>query len=383
MLCTGLRSSNPKVTGHRCEGVEMALVPDVPRGTVDVEGDEDSLDVRIDPAPADILPDEHGVTLLADVMLHARADTVATLLVRAGDEPPLRRAHGARRGRGAHPPRASGGPPLRRAESTLASGETLHLTVMASETETGIAWLEGQAAVGGMGMGGAAEAADGTCAADRRRGSPARGPGLRDRRGVRAGTRGRQRDRRHRRVRRERTVHRRVPSDPPGSLPPHPSAAPSCRTHPCTAPAPVPRAAGNGPARAGSGLPAGGMDGATPVPAVVDAEVPSRVVAGVAFDAVVRLSLEDLAPTAGTARRKTRARFDPSRDIDVAMQLRGLAFADGTPSVITTSLPAKGEDPRRLVFRLVPDAPGRGHITVTFTQPPVVGAARRPGAEHT
>ncbi|MFK4837322.1 hypothetical protein ACI3KY_16475, partial [Microbacterium sp. ZW T2_14] len=136
----------------------MALVPDVPRGTVDVEGDGDSLDVRIDPAPADILPDEHGVTLLADVMLHARADTVATLLVRAGES--LHYAALTVRDGVAELIRLE-----RRADRlfaagiALASGETVHLSVMVSETETGIAWLEGQAAVGGMGMGGAAEAA--------------------------------------------------------------------------------------------------------------------------------------------------------------------------------------------------------------------------------
>ncbi|MFC0198638.1 CHAT domain-containing protein, partial [Microbacterium arthrosphaerae] len=109
-----------------------------------------------------------------------------------------------------------------------------------------------------------------------------------------------------------------------------------------------------------------------PVPAFVDAEIPSGIVAGVAFDAVVRLSLAELASTPGTSRRRTRARFDPSRDIEVSVQLRGLALAGGAPSTVTTTLPTTADQPRRLVFRLVPDAPGRGHITVTFTQPPVV-----------
>ena len=136
----------------------MALVPDVPRGTVDVEADGDSLDVRIDPAPADVVPDERGVTLLADVMLHARAATVATVLVRGGDDfhyavltvrdgiaelIPLERLRDRRFG----------------TRIALAAGETLHLTVMASEAEAGIAWLQEQAAVGGMGMGGESEAA--------------------------------------------------------------------------------------------------------------------------------------------------------------------------------------------------------------------------------
>ncbi|GAA5093315.1 hypothetical protein GCM10025760_23300 [Microbacterium yannicii] len=331
----------------------MGLVPDVPRGTVDVEGDGDSLDVRIDQAPADVVPDEHGVTLLADVVLHARADTVVTLLVRAGDgfhyaaltvrdgiAELIRLEHQGDRRFGAR--------------IALASGETLHLTVMASGAEAGIAWLEAQAAVGGMGMGGATEVAEEPAVPTADAAPP---PATPDFEGDGAfapepvddgpigGTGG-------------------FRSRSPGLAPPAPAPA---------APGPVPAAPpATAPPAPAPSSPTGGMDGATPVPAVVDAEVPSRVVAGVAFDAVVRLSLEDLAPTAGTARRQARARFDSSRDIDVAMQLRGLAFADGTPPVITTSLPARGEDPRRLVFRLIPDSPGRGHITVTFTQRPVV-----------
>ena len=108
------------------------------------------------------------------------------------------------------------------------------------------------------------------------------------------------------------------------------------------------------------------------MPAFVDAEIPARLVVGVEFDAVVRLSREDLVPTAGTARQKATARFDPTREIEVGVQLRGLAFADGTLPVVTTTLPATPDETRRLVFRLRPEEPGRGHITVTFTQPPVV-----------
>ncbi|MDQ7878250.1 CHAT domain-containing protein [Microbacterium sp. QXD-8] len=320
----------------------MALVPDVPRGTVDVEGDGDSLEVRIDRAPPDVVPDEHGVTLLADVVLHARAGAgaVATVLVRGGDDVHYA-ALTVRDGIAELIPLERQGRHLYGARIELASGETLHLTVVASDSETGIAWLEEQVAVGGMGMGGgpesATEAAPPPAAPDFETGEAFEpGPVIG---GIGGGLGGRSPGL--------------APAAPP---PPAPAPAPPVSA----APAPAP------------GSPTTSLDGATPVPAVVDAEVPSRVVAGVAFDAVVRLSLEDLVPTAGTAHKKTRARFDPSRDIDVGVQLRGLAFADGTPSVVTTSLPAKGDDPRRLVFRLVPDAPGRGHITVTFTQPPVV-----------
>ncbi|WP_349426324.1 CHAT domain-containing protein [Microbacterium sp. LWS13-1.2] len=321
----------------------MALVPDVPRGTVDVDGDGDSLDVRIDAAPPDVVPDEHGITLLADVMLHARADTVATVLVRGGDDVHYA-ALTVRDGIAELIHLERRGDHLYGARIHLIIGETLHLTVVASDFETGIAWLEEQVAVGGMGMGGgpesAAEAVPPPAVPEFETGGafemgPLGGGG------IGGGIGGRS-----------------------------PGLAPAAPTPPAPAPsAPPPAAASPVPA---PGAPAAGLDGATPVPTVVDAEVPSRVIAGVAFDAVVRLSLEDLVPTAGTAHKKTRARFDPSRDIEVGMQLRGLAFADGTPSVITTSLPAEGDDPRRLVFRLVPDAPGRGHITVTFTQAPVV-----------
>jgi hypothetical protein len=318
----------------------MALVPDVPRGTVDVEGDGDSLDVRIDPAPPDVVPDEHGVTLLADVMLHARADTVATVLVRGGDDIHYA-ALTVRDGVAELIHLEPQGDHLHGARIDLASGETLHLTVVATEVETGIAWLEEQVAVGGMGMGGGPEAAA----------EPAPPPALPDFETGEAFEPG--------------PVGGGIGGIGGGFGGRSPGLAPAAPAPPVPAPAPA------APAPA-PGSPTTGLDGATPVPAVVDAEVPSRVVAGVAFDAVVRLSLEDLVPTAGTAHKKTRARFDPSRDIEVGMQLRGLAFADGTPSVVTTSLPAKGDGPRRLVFRLVPDAPGRGHITVTFTQPPVV-----------
>ncbi|HKP08766.1 MAG TPA: CHAT domain-containing protein, partial [Microbacterium sp.] len=93
---------------------------------------------------------------------------------------------------------------------------------------------------------------------------------------------------------------------------------------------------------------------------------------GVGFEAVVRVSLQDLVAAAGTAHGKAPATFDPTREIEVAVQLRGLSFADGQPSSVATTLPTSADEPRRLAFQLVPRDPGRGHITVKFTQPPVM-----------
>ncbi|MFF2487842.1 CHAT domain-containing protein [Microbacterium sp. NPDC058062] len=314
----------------------MARVPDVPHGAVDVDSDADAVDVRVDAAPPHVEPNEFGVTLLADIMLHGLSDTVVRVRVKGSDD--VHYAAIVVRGGVAQLVHFEDlGAGRYSARIAVARDETLHLTVVASDFETGIAWLEHQVAQGGMGMGGELEAAA----------EPPPPPLVPD---VVLGGGG---------------FGGRSPGLAPVVPPPSPAPAPM------PAPAPPPVAAEPAPAPEAV-TPSGGLDGAAPVPAFVDAEVPARVVEGVPFDAVVRLSLADLAPTAGTARKKAKALFDPAREIEVAMQLRGLAFADGTPSILSTTLPAKVTDPRRLVFALVPDGPGRGHITVTFTQPPIV-----------
>ena len=304
----------------------MARGPDVPWGMVDVDGDADAFDVRVEHAPGHAGLNEHGVAMLADVVIRGRAGGVATMIVRGTDDfhyaavvahqDSAEILHLEQRGDGIHT-----------LEIRVAPGEILHLSVVASDFETGMLWLEAQVAAGGMGMGGGPEMAA--------EAAPAPPPVTRD--VVLGGggfTSGRS----------------------PGLAPPAPPDAAG-------------PAVGAGPAEGGQ---AAGLEGATPVPAFVDAEVPRRLVAGVEFDAVVRLSREDLVPSAGTARQKATARFDPSRDIEVGIQLRGLALADGTQPVVTTTLPAAPDETRRLLFRLRPEEPGRGHITVTFTQPPVV-----------
>lgn len=321
----------------------MARVADAPRDAVSVDGD--GLDVRIDAAATDASPDASGITLLADVVVRASVDGTAILRVRraSGDRCA---AVVVREGAAEFVLLTADGDGFG-AAIAVAAGQTLHLTVLAGDAEA-LAQVEAQVELGGMGMGGEAEA------------SPEPLP----------------------------------PPPPPPSVPPMP--APSIPAPdfpdlpvdelPQAEPPELPQAdledSGGDDRERGidiapveSPAPAPvtpGPDGATPVPAFVDAQVPSRVVAGVAFDALVRLSRKDLAPTTGTSRKKAKVRFDPSREIEVAVQVRGLDFADGTPSVLTTTLPAEGEEARRLVFRLVPDAPGRGRITVTFTQPPVL-----------
>ncbi|WP_194397448.1 CHAT domain-containing protein [Microbacterium atlanticum] len=307
----------------------MALVPEAPRGIVEVAGDADAVVADVH-AITDAVPDRRGITAVADAVVRGLAGGTATLLVRAPEG--LRYAAIVVRDGIAQ------WVVLRRrddgfaAHLNVAPGEVLHLTVVAGTDEAAMRELEDEVAGGGMGMGG--------------------GPD--------------------------------VMAEPPlaESAPP-PPPAPAAPPPPPAMPEPAPDAEP-------SGGTAGALDGATPVPAFVDAEVPSAVVEGVVFEAVVRLSVSDLTPTKGTSRKKAVARFDPTREIEVGVQLRGFAPADGTPAAVTTTLPAPGEEPRRLVFRLIGEEPGRGHITVTFTQPPVVtplavlavSAAIRPADEE-
>lgn len=315
--------------GQRSEGVGMALVPDVPR--VGVDADADALEVRLDPAPPGTGPDPTGIILLADAVLEARADTVATVRVHGSDD--FHYAVIVARDSGVelvHLEPDGDGYSVRIA---VADGERVHLSIVASDFETGMAALEEKVAQGGMGAGGE----EATMA------EPP--PDLGDVFGGGFGTGGRS----------------------PGLAPP-PMAAPAPAPPPAPTPVPAPAP---GPA-ARPAAPSTGVSGAAPVPAFVDAAIPSRLLQGVEFEAVIRVSLQDLVPAAGTAHIKAPATFDPTREIEVAVQLRGLSFADGQTASLTTTLPASADEPRRLVFRLVPRDPGRGHITVKFTQPPVM-----------
>lgn len=315
---------------------------DAPRETVTVDGD--GLDVRVDAAPMDAPADPFGVRLLADVVVRVRAAGVATLRVR--------RASGTRYAAVVVRDGVAAFVRLRAdgdgfaAEFAVGPDETVHLTVITSDSEAEFLRIEEQVELGGMGMGGGPE-----------------------------------------------TTAEPPPPPPPPSVPPAPPSVPAPEP-PMELPEMEPPVADLQEAEAGDdarergidivpvetpvdaetapSAPGPAPDGAVPVPAFVDAQVPARVVEGVAFDAIVRVSRSDLAPTTGTAHKKAKARFDPAREIEVAVQVRGLELADGAEPVVTTTLPAEGGPARELVFPLVPGAPGRGRLTVTFTQPPVL-----------
>lgn len=315
----------------------MALVPDAPRGIVDVAGDADAVEADVQQVMPDAAPDHRGIAMLADVVVRGLGGGTATVRVRGSDlfryaaivvrDGIARFMLLTRRGDGFS------------VDLTVAAGEVVHLTVVAGVSEAGMSRLEAEVEGGGFGMGGGPESAAEAAPPPP---PPAMPPPPPD--GAFGGG---------------------IGGRSPGLAPP-PDLLPAPPAPPAAAPAP------GAPAPDAVIAPTGALDGAAPVPAFVDAEVPAQVVEGVAFEAVVRLSLTELTPTPGVSRKKAVARFDPAREIEVAVQLRGFALADGTPAVVTTTLPGAQDEPRRLVFRLVPEEPGRGHITVTFTQPPVV-----------
>ncbi|HKP06048.1 MAG TPA: hypothetical protein VJU58_02225, partial [Microbacterium sp.] len=127
----------------------MTLVPDAPR--VDVDAD-DALEVRLDPAPPGTGPDQTGILLLADAVLRARADTAATVRVRGPDD--LHYAVIVARDSGVALVHLEPDGEGWSARIPVAAGERVHLTIVASDFETGMAALEATVAQGGLGAGG-------------------------------------------------------------------------------------------------------------------------------------------------------------------------------------------------------------------------------------
>ncbi len=122
--------------------------------------DGGDLDVRVDPAPEDVALDAHGVMMLADVVMEARADSVATVRVRGTDD--FHYAVIVMRGVIAELVHLeSEGGDVFAADIVLAAGERIHLSVIASDFESGMAWLEQVVAQGGMGGGGEEVMSDG------------------------------------------------------------------------------------------------------------------------------------------------------------------------------------------------------------------------------
>lgn len=283
-----------------------------PRVAVDGE----DLDVRIDPAPDDIALDEHGVMLLADVVLVARTDTVATVRVRGTDDfhyaAIVMRDFSAELAQ-LHPV----GGDVFATDIVLSAGERVYLTVVASDFESGMAWLEQVVAQGGMGGGGEEAAMSGDDAVAAGGGDEA----------VEAG---------------------RVPAD--GDSGPQPEAVPRTRS--------VTRRAQSATAQ--------------PEPAIahLDAQMPTRVRLEQEFELLVRLSREELVAIPDMARAAVEVPVDAARPIRIAVSLRGMDFAPGQESDADVHLPAPGAPHLEVPFRIVPTDSGRGYVQVAVRQLP-------------
>ncbi|WP_109210511.1 MULTISPECIES: CHAT domain-containing protein [Microbacterium] len=354
----------------------MALVPDAPQGTVDVEGDADAFAADISPAPADTGPDAHGITTLGDVALRGLSGGVATVVVRGRDD--LRYALVLWRGGSGEvvhlTPRADG---AHAAEIGVGAGEQLHLSVVASDSEAALRWLEAEVGAGGFGMGGGDEATAEPPAVEATAEPPAvDAPMAPDLAPVPAfpdmvdsdafpdsGTSGGDEswgdDSEHGDV-----VDAVVDGGGGRDL--------------GLAPAPPPPA--DAVADGGDATTDGGadgeaaepdVDGAARVDAHVAAQMPADLFEGVPFDVTVTLSREEIRIAKGHAGDDTVVAFHKKRDIRIAIQCTGFDVAPGTPSELIARLPARGE-PEDHRFQLVPGTAGIGRVRVTITQDPEV-----------
>ncbi|WP_194409436.1 DUF7363 domain-containing protein [Microbacterium cremeum] len=133
----------------------MDRVPDVPRGTVEIDGA--GIDARIDIPPAGTV-DAGGIALLADAVIESERGGVAAIRVRGAEGGHV--AVIVSRERGAELVRLSGDGTDRIAHVRLAAGERVHVSVVVSGSWAGIEWLARQVSRGGMGAGGAEASAD-------------------------------------------------------------------------------------------------------------------------------------------------------------------------------------------------------------------------------
>ncbi|WP_203581785.1 CHAT domain-containing protein [Microbacterium hibisci] len=322
----------------------MALVPDAPHGTVDVEGDAGAFAADISPAPAHTGPDEHGVTTLADVTLRGFSGGVATIVVRGSDD--LRYALVVWRGSAGElvrlTRRADG---AHAADLVIGADERLHLSVVGSDAEAGLERLEAQVDAGGFGMGGGEEAAAESPAEE----ATAAEPPAFD-----------------------------APMEP--ELPPAVPASPEMledfadaidtdggRDLGLAPDQPLAEAAdGEGVADT-----APDVDGGARVDAHVAAQMPADLFEDVPFDVTVTLSREAIKIPKGHAGDDTVVAFDKKRDIRIAVQATGFDIAPGAASEVIARLPARGK-PEEHRFLLVPGAAGIGRVRVTVTQDPEV-----------
>ena len=278
--------------------------------------DGGDLDVRVDPAPEDVALDAHGVMMLADVVLEARADAVATVRVRGTDD--FHYAVIAMRGVFAELIHLeSEGGEVFAADIVLTAGERMHLSVVASDFESGMAWLEQVVAQGGMGGGGEEVMMDGDDAV-------AIDP---DDHLVNAFP---------------------VPADGGGE--PGLEAVPRPRS--------TTRRAQRDEVQAQQAI------------AHLDAQMPATLRREEEFTLLIRLSREDLAAIPDMARADVEVPVDATRAIRIAVSLRGMDFATGQQADADVDLPAPGAAAVELPFRVVPTDGGRGYVQVAVRQLP-------------
>ncbi|MFB7894089.1 CHAT domain-containing protein [Microbacterium sp. NPDC056044] len=317
----------------------MALVPDEPR--VGIDADDGALEVQLDTAPPGTGPDQTGIVLLADAMLQARAATVATVRVHGSDD--FHYAVIVSRDAGVvlvHLEPDGDGDGYS-AQVALSRGERVHLSIVASDRETGMAALEERVAQGGMGAGGAeAEMA----------GPP---PDLGDDFGdvLGGGFGGRE-----------------VGLAPGGRDVLPPAMVEEIQE---SEPEPEPVAAGPAPAEGGADRPKPAVDGSTPIDVNVAASMPADLYEDVPFDVVVTLSRERILIPKGHAGDAQPVKVRKRGAIRIAVQADGFDIASGTEPSVVAEIPQPGA-PNVYTFGLVPGAEGLGRVTVTVTQDPDV-----------
>lgn len=324
----------------------MARAADGSHDVVEIVGDD--LDARIDAAPPGTAADPSGITLLADVVLQGRADTVATVRVHRTDEllyAVILVRDGVAQLRGLERRRAGFA-----VEIPLAAGETLHLTVVMSLTAAALSQLEAQVAQGGMGAGGAEEAESAeeppveAFVEDRQPdGGIEGGFGGGFGSGLGGGFGGDA-----------------ALAPPPVDMIPPPAPAPppvaAARPEPEPEPGPTPKP---------------GVDGGTLIDAHVAAQMPAGLFDGVPFELLVTLARDEVKIARGAAGDDKPIRVRKRGDIRISVQAQGMEVAAGEASEAVVKLPARGAVSEHR-FHLVPGEPGIGRVSVVVQQAPSV-----------
>lgn len=295
----------------------MDDVTGVPHGVVEIVGA--GIRARVD-AATESLPNDVGITLLADAVIESERGGVATIRVRGAED-----AHYAAivsRDDRTEFVRLTRDPTGHSARVALTAGERVHVTVVASDSWAGIDWLERQVAQGGMGAGGEETTEDG--------GMPE--------------------------------------TAPPG--PPFPDTAPPPSEHE-PMPPPLPETdlgeAETAPVEAETAP----VEEAPRTAAHVDAEMPARAAQGQDVTVRVRLSRDPLAPTPGASHDDAVIAIDAARPVTVTVMPRGLRFRRGARATRTLRLPDAGRPPAIAEFRLTAVDAGHVEVSVIVRQEPI------------